>query len=130
MFTVYNRLMNRVPTLAKKIKGESPALHRYPDALRVLVRQVVAAVHPLRIILFGSRARGDAHTGSDYDLMVVMPNGAHRRHTAQRLHGKVLVLELDYDFLVATPGDFEKYGDHPSLVYKYILQEGIVLYAA
>jgi hypothetical protein len=39
-------------------------------------------------------------------------------------------MEIDYDLLVATPEDFERYGDHPSLVYKYVLDEGVDLYVA
>jgi predicted nucleotidyltransferase len=122
--------MKSLPSKTKKIKGETPALDRFPEALGELIRQVAAAVRPLKIILFGSRVRADARPGSDYDLMVVMPNGSHRLHTCQKLHGKVLVMGLDYDFLVATPEDFEKFGDHPSLIYKSILGEGVNLYVA
>ena len=32
---------------------------------------LVQAAHPKRIILFGSQARGDAATHSDFDIMVV-----------------------------------------------------------
>jgi predicted nucleotidyltransferase len=37
-----------------------------------LLRQVVSVLNPRRIILFGSRARGDTHADSDYDLVVVL----------------------------------------------------------
>ncbi|MFM7675941.1 MAG: nucleotidyltransferase domain-containing protein, partial [Synechococcus sp.] len=39
------------------------------------VAAVLAAVHPapLRLVLFGSRARGEARPDSDLDLLVVMP---------------------------------------------------------
>jgi predicted nucleotidyltransferase len=96
--------------------------------LRDLVRQVVETVHPLKVILFGSRARGDACPDSDYDLMVVVRNGSNRRHVRQRLFVALNGNELDYDLLVSTPEDFERYGYHPSLVYKYILKEGVDLY--
>jgi predicted nucleotidyltransferase len=114
----------------KGFQNGTPALDRYPASLRELVRQIVMAVRPLKIILFGSRARGDARLDSDYDLAVVMPEGAHRRHTSQKLHRQVLVMELEYDLLIATRGDLEKYGAHPSLIYKYILGEGVDLYVA
>jgi predicted nucleotidyltransferase len=39
-----------------------------------IVRRLIEAFHPLRIYLFGSRARGDAGIDSDYDLMVVIPD--------------------------------------------------------
>jgi predicted nucleotidyltransferase len=122
--------MKPTMTNTKDLPFGTPALDRYPASLRELARQIVMAVRPLKIILFGSRARGDARLDSDYDLAVVMADGAHRRHTSQKLHRRVLVMELEYDLLVATLGDLEKYGTHPSLIYKYILDEGIDLYVA
>jgi predicted nucleotidyltransferase len=40
-----------------------------------LVRHVVDVMKPIEIWLFGSRAEGRARTTSDYDLLVVMPDG-------------------------------------------------------
>jgi predicted nucleotidyltransferase len=100
------------------------------EALDDLVRQIVATVHPLKVILFGSRARGVARFDSDYDIMVVVRNGSNRRHVRQRLFVALSGNEINYDLLVSTPEDFERYGYHPSLVYKYILEEGVDLYVA
>lgn len=41
-----------------------------------LLDQVVSVFHPRRVILFGSRARGDSNQDSDYDLMVVVDDDA------------------------------------------------------
>jgi len=41
----------------------------------MLVQRSVDIVHPLRIILFGSAARGEMHLDSDIDVLVVMPEG-------------------------------------------------------
>jgi predicted nucleotidyltransferase len=41
-----------------------------------MVRRIVDAYHPLRIYLFGSKARGDAGPDSDYDLLVVVADDA------------------------------------------------------
>jgi predicted nucleotidyltransferase len=40
-----------------------------------LLRQVVAVFDPRRVILAGSRARGDAREDSDYDLVAVLDDG-------------------------------------------------------
>ena len=48
------------------------------ERLRRLVDVVAAALDPEEIWLFGSRARGDAHEHSDYDLFVVVPDDTPR----------------------------------------------------
>lgn len=44
------------------------------EALRPLLTRIRDKYHPLQIWLFGSRARGDARPGSDWDLFVVVPD--------------------------------------------------------
>lgn len=39
-----------------------------------VVREIVAAVAPVKVLLFGSVARGDDGPDSDIDLMVVLPS--------------------------------------------------------
>jgi uncharacterized protein len=47
-----------------------------PEALDRAVARIVDAMRPEAIYLFGSRARGDAHSDSDYDLLVVVADDA------------------------------------------------------
>lgn len=47
--------------------------------LRRLVDHVVAAMQPVEVWLFGSRAEQRARETSDYDLLVVMPDGTPER---------------------------------------------------
>ncbi|MCY3763038.1 MAG: nucleotidyltransferase domain-containing protein, partial [Gemmatimonadetes bacterium] len=61
-----------------------------------LVADVVKSVNPLQIILFGSAARGDAGEHSDIDLLVVMPEGVHRRRTAQKLYREITGLGVPF----------------------------------
>lgn len=42
-----------------------------PGVLEEIVRRVVEAAEPERIVVFGSAARGEAGMGSDVDLLVV-----------------------------------------------------------
>jgi len=44
-----------------------------PDCLPEIVERIVRGFDPLKIILFGSRARGEAHPDSDVDLLVILP---------------------------------------------------------
>lgn len=95
-----------------------------------LVERIVAAAHPLRIILFGSIARAEAGRHSDIDVLIVAPDGSHRRKTAQAIYRGLLGFGLPVDVVVATPSDLEKYRDSPALVYREALRYGKELYAA
>ena len=95
-----------------------------------LVQSIVEAVHPLKIILFGSYARCETNPDSDIDVLVVMPEGVHCRRTAQLLYRQIRGLGVPFDILVATPGVLEKHKDNIGLIYRAVLQEGKEIYAA
>jgi predicted nucleotidyltransferase len=95
-----------------------------------LVKRTVEAVHPLRIILFGSAARDAMGPDSDLDLLVVVPDGAHRRRTAQAIYRSLAGLGFAKDVVVATESDLRQYGDNPSLVIYPALIQGKELYHA
>ena len=101
-----------------------------PEAIEQLVRHIIELVHPLRIILFGSAARGEMESDSDIDVLVVMPEGVHRRRTAQLLYRQIRGLGVPFDILVATPDDLERHKDNIGLIYQSILREGRDVYVA
>lgn len=98
--------------------------------IKEIVDRIVQAVHPVKIILFGSTARGEAHPGSDIDILVVMPDGTHRRETMTNIYRALLGTRLDVDVVVATLSDLADYAEAPGLVYREALTEGVQLYAA
>ena len=101
-----------------------------PEILDDLVKRIVQAVHPRRIILFGSGARGEMGPHSDLDVLVVMPDGVHRRQTAQVIYRSLMGFGIAKDVVVATEGDLREYGDNPSLVLFPALREGREVYRA
>jgi predicted nucleotidyltransferase len=100
------------------------------EQIHELVCRIVGAANPLRIILFGSMARGEAGPRSDIDILVVMPDGAHRRETARLIYRALAGFPLPVDVVVATVSDLERYRDSPCLVYREALRDGKELYAA
>ncbi len=100
------------------------------DALNTIVRRIVEIVQPVEIILFGSAARGNAGSDSDLDLLVVMPEGTHRRRTAQHLYSQLSGIGVPFDLIVATRNDLAMHGENPGLIYKTALKEGRTIYAA
>ena len=95
-----------------------------------LVERTVAAVQPLRIILFGSAARGTMGPDSDLDILVVVPDGVHRRRTAQAVYASLAGMGFAKDVIVVTESDIREYGDDPSLVICPALSQGKELYHA
>jgi predicted nucleotidyltransferase len=102
----------------------------YPDAqiVKDLVQRIVETVHPLRIILFGSAARGEMGGDSDLDVLVVMPDGTHRRQTAQAIYRHMWGFGFAKDIVVVTESDLQAFGANPSMILKNALEEGRELY--
>lgn len=109
---------------------QSSVPHTTGEAIDRLVAGIVENVHPLRILLFGSATRGELAAGSDIDLLVVMPDGTHRRRTAQHLYRRLHGIGTPFDILVATPRDLDRHKDNIGLIYRTILLEGREVYAA
>lgn len=99
-------------------------------AIESLVRSIVEAVHPLKIIVFGSCVREETNLDSDIDVLVVMPEGVHRRRTAQLLYKQIKGLGTPFDILVTTASDLERHKDNIGLIYRTVLQQGKEVYAA
>jgi uncharacterized protein len=93
-----------------------------------MTRRIVEHCSPERVILFGSHARGDADAGSDVDLLVVMPDGTHRRETASALYALLAGSGVGKDIVVATAADVAQHGDSPDTVFYPALREGRTLH--
>lgn len=97
--------------------------------LQEIVRRIVETVHPEKIILFGSAARGEMGPDSDIDVLVVK-RCAHRRQTARAVRRKLIGIPIPIDIIVATPDDIESYGNTIGLIYRPALEEGKEIYRA
>ncbi|MGH0214469.1 nucleotidyltransferase domain-containing protein [Sinorhizobium meliloti] len=61
--------------VSKFFGGRVFSLGRFPELAELLGR-IDAAYAPLAVVLYGSRARGDATASSDWDLKVIVPDDA------------------------------------------------------
>ena len=99
--------------------------------LAEIVRRLVDALHPERVYLFGSRARGDAGVDSDYDLMVVVPHLTEPAYRlAQRAHSVLWGLGTAADILVWSREAFDSRLDLKASLPATVLREGRLLHAA
>ena len=101
-----------------------------PDLIEEIVRRVTSVVHPLRVILFGSASRGEMGPASDVDLLIVVPDGTHRRDAARKAFRALSGLGIAKDVIVVTESDVKEFGENPSLVIKPALEEGREVYHA
>lgn len=101
-----------------------------PPGVDAIIGRIINSVHPLRIILFGSAARGGMTSDSDIDVLVVMPDGIHRLKTARYLYQQMLGIGRPVDIVVTTPSVLERHKDNPGLIYRSVLAEGREVYAA
>lgn len=93
-------------------------------------RLAAAAGSPVRIILFGSHARGDANAGSDLDFLVIEPDVADRHAEMVRLRGALHDLRRPIDVLVYSEAHVQEWGDAPGTALHAALAEGRVLVEA
>ena len=81
---------------------------RIREAWPTAIDRIVSAVHPTRIVLFGSQARGEARSDSDVDLLVVLDAPLDHRATRVRIRELLSDMPFAKDVIVATPEDVER----------------------
>ena len=115
------------------MKQPEDTMPEVTDALLArMIRIIVDEVDPEQVILFGSRARGDARPDSDVDLLVIEsePFGAGRtRHAEEvRINRTLPAMPVARDILVYSRADIEQWRGSQNHVAARALREGRVLY--
>ncbi len=112
-------------TYPRDISNEEALLHQMVDI-------IVCEVSPEAIILFGSRARGDARSDSDVDLLIVETEAfspqRSRRKEAARLYMALRRLGISKDILLYSRDEFEHWKNSMSHVVGRAYREGRVLH--
>jgi len=92
------------------------------------VEELRRKVKPVRIILFGSYARGEAHPDSDLDLLIVKKRVADTHREMVKLQDLLRPLRLNADLLVVSEKSFKDWSDTPGSVIYQAAREGKVIY--
>jgi predicted nucleotidyltransferase len=100
--------------------------------VREMVEAIVPVSHPDRVVLFGSRARGEAQDDSDVDLLVVVPRGfgvgRSRRRELGLLWRALARFPVPKDILLFSRDEVRQWGASLNHVLGRALREGEVVY--
>jgi uncharacterized protein len=93
-----------------------------------VVDRLVREFDPLRIMVFGSRARGEGGSHSDIDLLVVFPQVGEKRETNVALRRAIVGVPVAVDVFATDPDEIERTGDSVGSFLYSVLREGEVVY--
>jgi predicted nucleotidyltransferase len=99
--------------------------------LEEIITRLVREIEPERVYLFGSRARGDFESGSDFDLLIVVSESELPGYKRDRIALRALRgLGVAVDVIVLTRVEFERKLDVVCSLAATVHREGKLLYAA
>ena len=101
-----------------------------PETFTEIVRRIRSVANPRKIVLFGSRARGEHRSNSDIDLLVIEESHLprHKRSIPLCAAQADLPMEVDTDVIVYTPAEVEEWRTASAAFVTTALREGKVLY--
>jgi len=98
------------------------------DLLQEIVRRILAVGKPQKIVLFGSRARGEARPDSDLDLLIIEQSSLPRHKRSVPYLRALIGLFPSKDVLVYSPAEVAEWADVPNAFVTTALREGKTLY--
>jgi predicted nucleotidyltransferase len=93
-----------------------------------IVGRIVETAQPEKIILFGSRARGDARPGSDFDVLVIQESSEPSYRRDAPLYVALADLPVEVDVLVYTPEEVAEWSQVPQAFVTTAAREGKTVY--
>ena len=116
--------------MKNKKNNKLPAHLLTPEFLREIAQKITQALHPKKIILFGSYAYGNPSSDSDLDLLVIMETRDRPAERKRKVSDLFDPRPLPMDFIVLTPVELRRRlsGFDPFL--EEILEKGQVLYGS
>ncbi|MBI5815676.1 MAG: nucleotidyltransferase domain-containing protein [Nitrospinae bacterium] len=79
-----------------------------PSTLDEITRRLVDEFHPLKIILFGSQAAGEADEDSDVDIMVVAETDLPAQERFCAASKSLADYPFAFDVIIKTPEEFRR----------------------
>jgi len=101
-----------------------------PDELRVRLAPLLAGSAVHQVILFGSRARGEADEFSDTDLIIVAETHRPFPERFKDFMDLLRAIPTAVEMLIYTPEEFRRMQEEHRPFLTTALEEGIIVYEA
>jgi HEPN domain-containing protein/predicted nucleotidyltransferase len=109
--------------MVDSIAAAEPQIESIVDAIR-------ERLAPELILLFGSRARGDVHADSDYDVMLVLRDDADVERDRRAAWEALRAKGIPADVLASSTSDYRRRQHDPGFLSWLVSREGRLLYTA
>jgi predicted nucleotidyltransferase len=93
-----------------------------------ITRRIVEAVKPQRVVLFGSRARGDSRGDSDFDVLIIAPSDEKQWKRTLPVYKALAGMRVPTDVVWFTQDEINEWRNVKSHFITTALREGKVLY--
>lgn len=98
------------------------------DFIPIVTERIAGRFDPLKIILFGSFARGEGTKDSDLDLLEVLPWIGDKHEITLQVRRSLSDLPVCKDVFVTTPEEMERRSRRIGYVVRAAVREGKVVY--
>jgi len=98
------------------------------EKITEIIDRIVESVHPYKIYLFGSRARGTEREDSDIDLLIIADMEGPRHRRSLSIHGLFPRRDFGMDVLVFKPDEFERQKVLVNSISYIVSKEGKIVY--
>lgn len=95
-----------------------------------MVQRIAEGFKPQRIILFGSRARGDGAEDSDYDLLIIAPSSEPRWRRSVPIYKALMGLRAAKDIVWWTEEEVAEWQTVKNHFVNSAISEGRIVYEA
>jgi hypothetical protein len=121
----YNFFMTQHPTLTIVPTGRTTPVG---ESLEQAVQKIVSALHPEKIILFGSFAYGKPTSDSDVDLLIILDTDLPPKERSWEISRLLFPRPFPVDILVKTPQEIAQAAKAGDFFICEIISRGIVLH--
>ena len=93
-----------------------------------IINLIVSYIDPVKIILFGSRAKGETQPDSDYDLLVIYNGPKTKRELELGIRKRMRPRFFSIDLFFMTSDELERRKNIANTLAREVNENGVIVY--